>query len=72
MIYQTSAANLGIYFHICKEKSNKSYFLIFNLQHLYHFLQSLKIEGADLDVEYIALGGNEFVGRIAGDMEKLS
>ena len=32
----------------------------------------LKIEGADLDVEHIALGVNEFVGGIAGDMEILS
>ena len=52
--------------------SHRIHSSLFTLQHLYHFLQSLKIEGADLDVEYIALGGNEFVGREAGDMEKLS
>ena len=35
---------------------------IFNLQHLNHVLQSLKIVGADFDVEHIALWANELVG----------
>ena len=42
---------------------------LFIFQHLNYLLQSLKIEGADLDVEYIALGGNEFVGREAVDFQ---
>ena len=42
---------------------------LFTLQHLYHFLQSLKIVGADLDVEHIALGVNEFVGGEGVDLQ---
>ena len=38
-------------------------------QLLYHFLQSLKIVGADFDVEHIALGVNEFVGGEGVDLQ---